>query len=87
MSLLFLVCIIKEYIPGAHRTGYTDNPECRACCEEEETSIHLITECPALIMVRRDILGEFLFSNKEIIINKFETIMKLMRKVYGDLER
>ena len=39
---------------------YSDEePTCRQCCEEEETSWHLIAECPAWSRTRNDILGNF----------------------------
>ena len=38
--------------------GDTDNPECRLCLEDEESSFHVVAECPALAGKRREILGE-----------------------------
>ena len=35
------------------RTGYAMSPYCRFCEEEEETSIHIITDCPVFTGRRR----------------------------------
>lgn len=37
------------------------DPTCRACGEEEETSSHLLLECPVLSEIRFKILGQHLF--------------------------
>ena len=34
-----------------------DDNECRLCMEDEETSFHIMAECPALARVRMEILG------------------------------
>ena len=36
---------------------HNDNNLCRLCEEDEETSLHVAAECPALARVRRDICG------------------------------
>ncbi|XP_050298239.1 uncharacterized protein LOC126737392 isoform X2 [Anthonomus grandis grandis] len=35
-----------------HTIGIADNPECRWCCEEDETVDHVVGECPALTRPR-----------------------------------
>ncbi len=35
----------------------TEDNECRLCCEEEETSYHIMIECPALARLRLNSLG------------------------------
>jgi ribonuclease HI len=37
--------------------GLTDDPICRLCLEEEETSLHVVAECPALARTRLEIFG------------------------------
>ncbi|XP_050298762.1 uncharacterized protein LOC126737762 isoform X1 [Anthonomus grandis grandis] len=40
-----------------HAIGIADNPECRSCCEEDETVDHVVGECPALTRARFKYLG------------------------------
>ena len=37
------------------RTGFAISPNCRYCEEEEETSVHIIGECPVFVNKRREI--------------------------------
>ncbi|KAJ8939192.1 hypothetical protein NQ318_012428 [Aromia moschata] len=48
-------CHLRKYL---HRMGiYLDEPICRLCNEEDETSRHIILECPALTHWRYGLLG------------------------------
>ena len=40
-----------------HLMGLADSPICPACEEEEETPLHMLTECPAYAVNRLEILG------------------------------
>ena len=40
-----------------HIIGEVEDPECRLCMEDDESSLHLLYECPALGTKRLDILG------------------------------
>ncbi|XP_011169881.1 uncharacterized protein LOC105202890 [Solenopsis invicta] len=40
-----------------HRLGRSDTAECRACEEEEKTSLHLLCNCPAYAGLRLKLLG------------------------------
>ncbi|XP_039303927.1 uncharacterized protein LOC113003211 [Solenopsis invicta] len=40
-----------------HRLGRSDTAECRACREEEETSLHILCDCPAYAGLRLKLLG------------------------------
>ncbi len=44
---------------GRHNVvvGDTDDDECRFCMEDEETSLHIVAECPALHAARRTAFG------------------------------
>ena len=48
------------------RTGFVISPDCRYCEEEEETSVHLIGECPVFMKRRREILGNFFIKEEEV---------------------
>ena len=41
--------------------GLSNNPTCRKCGTEEETSVHTLCECEALTSLRHAYLGSFLF--------------------------
>jgi hypothetical protein len=49
-----------------HVMGLSNNPTCRKCDTEEETSAHILGECEALASLRRRYLGSF-FSDPEDI--------------------
>ena len=40
-----------------HITGEVEDPECRLCLEDDESSLHLLHECPSLAQRRFEILG------------------------------
>ena len=42
-----------------HVMGLNDNPTCRKCGTEEETSVHILCECEALAALRHTYLGFF----------------------------
>lgn len=46
-------CSLKKHL---HQMRLVADPICRLCLENEETSLHIITECPALFRLRKQIL-------------------------------
>ena len=44
-----------------HVMGLNDNPTCRKCGTEVETSAHILYECEALASLRHRYLGSFFF--------------------------
>jgi len=46
--------------------GLSNNPSCRKCGTEEETSVHILCECEALASLRDTNLGSF-FSEPDAI--------------------
>ena len=40
-----------------HILGEVEDPECRLCLEDDESSLHLLDECPALGQRRFKVLG------------------------------
>jgi len=46
--------------------GLSNNPICRKCCTEEETSVHILCECEALASPRHTYLGSFFLDPEDI---------------------
>jgi hypothetical protein len=46
--------------------GLSDNPICRKCGTEEETSVHILCQCEALASLRHTHLGSFFLDPGEI---------------------
>jgi len=46
--------------------GLSNNPTCRKCGTEEETSVHILCECEALASCRYTYLGSFFLDLKDI---------------------
>jgi len=49
-----------------HVMGLSNNPTCRKCGTEEETSIHILGECETLASLRHMYLGSFFLDPKDI---------------------
>ena len=46
--------------------GLSNNPTCRKCGTEEETSVHILHECEALASLRHKYLGSFFMDPEDI---------------------
>jgi TorA maturation chaperone TorD len=46
--------------------GLSDNPTCRKCATEEETSDHISCECEALASLRQTYLGSYFLGPEDI---------------------
>jgi hypothetical protein len=46
--------------------GLSNNPTCRKCSTEEETSVHILCECEALASLRYTYLGSFILDTEDI---------------------
>jgi len=49
-----------------HVMGLNDNPTCRKCGTEEETSVHILCECETLASLRHTYLGSFFLDPEDI---------------------
>jgi hypothetical protein len=49
-----------------HVMGLSNDPACRKCGTEEETSVHIWCECEALASLRHQYLGSFFLDPKNI---------------------
>jgi len=48
--------------------GLSDNPTCRKCGTEEETSVHILCKCKALASLRHIYLGSFFLDPEDISV-------------------
>jgi len=46
--------------------GFSNNPTCRKCGTEEETSVHVLCECEALASLTHTHLGSFFLDPEDI---------------------
>jgi len=46
--------------------GLSNNPICRKCGTEEETSVHILCACEALASLRHSYLGSFFLDAEDI---------------------
>jgi hypothetical protein len=49
-----------------HMMGLSNNPTCRKCGTEEETSVHILCECKALASLTHTYLGSFFLDLEDI---------------------
>ena len=49
-----------------HIMGLSNDPTCRKCGTEEETSVHILCECVALASLRHKYLGSFFLDPEDI---------------------
>jgi hypothetical protein len=49
-----------------HVMGLCNDPTCRKCVTEEETSVHVLCECEALASLRHRYLGSFFLNPEDI---------------------
>jgi hypothetical protein len=49
-----------------HVMGLNNNPTCKKCGTEEETSVHILCECEALVSLRLMYLGSFFLDPEDI---------------------
>lgn len=63
------------------RMNLTQSATCRRCNEEDETPLHLITECPALITERAKIFNTRIMTTENIKNAKLEDILKFIKEI------
>jgi len=57
--------------------GLSNNPTCRTCGTEEETSFHVLSECEALASLRHSYLGSFFFEPRRYYETKYRGHLEL----------
>ena len=61
--------------------GLSDNPICRECGTEEETSVHVLCECEVLASLRHSYLGSFFLDHEDIRILNTGTIWNFAKGI------
>jgi len=46
-----------------HIMGLRQDPVCPICQEEEDTTVHFIAQCSALVLLRKNILEDYILSS------------------------
>ena len=64
-SACVLIAVMADSAPPC-RMGLSNNPTCRKCGTEEETSVHILYVCEALASLRRTYLGSFFLDLEDI---------------------
>ena len=54
----------------------TNDSECRYCMEDDETSFHVISECPALARQRLEVFGAFTLTSPLQWSNQVTTFLR-----------
>jgi len=68
--------------------GLTNNPSCRRCGAEEETSAHVLCECEALALLRHTHLGSLFLNPEDVKSLSLEAIWNFSNKIkQGSLDR
>ncbi|XP_018310269.1 uncharacterized protein [Mycetomoellerius zeteki] len=63
-----------------HKLGHSDNPRCRKCEHEEETSLHVLCECPAYAGQRRLFLGSVFLEPEQVCQLQVRDLLRFWRK-------
>jgi len=69
--------ILKRHL---YVMGLTDSPSCRRCGAEEETSIHVLCECEAVVISRHTYLGYFFFDPEDVKSLSLRTIWNFIQE-------
>ena len=75
------ICTIDRCVYVLWVMGLVQSEICRRCNEEEETPLHLITECPALIEDRAKIFNTRIMATNDVKNMKLEDIFKFIIKI------
>jgi len=59
--------------------GLSNNPICRKCGTEEETSVHVLCECEALASLRYTYLGSFFLDLDDIRLLEMGAILNFAK--------
>jgi hypothetical protein len=71
---------IKIHQPLLHYMGLSDNPICRKCVTEEETSVHILCACEALALLRHSYLCPFFLDAEDIRKLNIRAIWKFVKE-------
>ncbi|KAG5895351.1 hypothetical protein JTB14_003148 [Gonioctena quinquepunctata] len=61
--------------------GITDDPLCRWCLEDDETSSHILTECPALVHQREINLGSIILNPEDVKEIQLRKLLNFVKEI------
>ena len=67
------------------KLGTEENGMCRFCDEEEETSIHLLTDCEAMFHKRKEWFGRYCLTDRELNKMKPLAVLNFIKKTELDV--
>ena len=75
-------CKLNKHL---HRMRLSEDSSCRRCNEEEETPIHLFTNCPALEATRRTFFGATTTTNQETALLDIELVARFKKEYLHEI--
>ena len=61
--------------------GIKDDPICRWCLEDDETSSHILTECPALVHQRKAAFGSIVLHPKDVKVTQLRKLLNFVKEI------
>ena len=80
MGIITGHCTLQKH---RHTMGLEKDPSCRFCGKEDETSLHVTLECPALVEMRRLYLGDPFPLANNIEVRDVRKILQFYEKAMG----
>lgn len=77
IGLLTGHCALRYHMSNM---GLSTEIICRACNEEDETSMHVLCECPALIRLRHSIFGQTYINPKDLRGRSIREILDFVKR-------
>lgn len=66
-----------------HKMGIVEDPKCRKCGEENETSAHILCRCPALVRERYQITGCYFLEETAIATKELAAVLFLWKGLWA----
>jgi ribonuclease HI len=71
-------CTLRYHM---HKLGLNDQPTCRLCLEEDETSEHIMCHCEAITRLRLNFLGKLFLTPKDIHSTPPRDILRFIKNL------
>jgi ribonuclease HI len=77
IGLLTGHCTLRYHMSNM---GLSMEKSCRACCEEDETSMHVLCECPAFARLRHNIFGQTYMHPNDLCDRPIREILDFIKR-------